>query len=137
MAPKSLKAGKVTGLDLISPDEKASFEVSLALELQLGPAACFCTLQEQTPCLNPKKLLQSLQRQMEVMQQHTEVLVKLRGMREALILVVAESKKLKQAIKKAEDLKETRAKQQCMVVHSHPSTNPKPIIHPPSRHLYP
>ena len=86
---------------------------------------------KQTPYLNPKKLVQSLQRQMEVMQQHTEVLVKLRGMGEALSLVVLESKKFKQAIKKAEELKETRAKKQCMVVHhTHPQIQSQSSIHP-------
>ena len=82
MAPKSSKAGKVTGLDLISPDAKclgqhaaqavmdhlknlskegspeplAEYKslrkqhekVGFALKLKLDPAACFCTLQEQT-----------------------------------------------------------------------------------------
>ena len=87
---------------------------------------------KQTPYLNPKKLVQSLQSQMELMQQHTEVLVKLRGMGEALSLVVLESKKFKQAIKKAEELKETRVKKQCLglCIHAHPQIQSKSSIHP-------
>ena len=47
-----------------------------------------------------------------------------------------ETKKLKVGIEPAEELKETRARNISFVWYARPSTNPNPLMHPPSRHVH-